>query len=120
VPSRNAEVYEFTDADRSESAGLSLEGTGWRRSHDTVAIASITNRISAARRRFLDAGGLGLLIGDGRLPHAAPERILEAYYDVDVAASCHVTLDYQRIANPGYNKDRGPAGVIAVLQHAQF
>ena len=118
--SGNVEVYEFTDVDRSVAAGMSLKGARWRRPHDTFAVAAISNEISTARRRYLDAGGLGLLVGDGRLPHAGPERILESYYDADIAASCHLTLDYQRITNPAYNRDRGPVGVIAVRLHAEF
>jgi high affinity Mn2+ porin len=31
-----------------------------------------------------------------------------------------LTLDYQHITNPGYNRDRGPANVFAVRIHGQF
>jgi hypothetical protein len=31
-----------------------------------------------------------------------------------------VTLDYQRIANPAYNRDRGPVTVGSIRQHAQY
>ncbi len=32
------------------------------------------------RRQFLNAGGLGILVGDGMLPHPGPEQIIETYY----------------------------------------
>jgi high affinity Mn2+ porin len=29
---------------------------------------------------FVNVGGLGILVGDGMLPHPGPEQIIEAYY----------------------------------------
>ena len=65
----NVESYEFTDIDRTLSAGLSLQGTRWNRAGDTLGFAAILNGISADRERYLNAGGLGILIGDGKLPN---------------------------------------------------
>ncbi|HXA35716.1 MAG TPA: carbohydrate porin, partial [Steroidobacteraceae bacterium] len=116
----NVETYEFTDVDRSVSAGLSLKGSAWNRSHDTVGLAAIDNGISAARERYLNAGGLGILIGDGKLPHPGSERILETYYSAALFAHAAISLDYQWVDNPAYNRDRGPVSVFAVRVHAQF
>jgi high affinity Mn2+ porin len=115
----NVEAYEFTDIDRTVSAGLSLRGTRWRRADDTLGLAAIDNRISAARERYLNAGGLGVLVGDGRLPHPGPEQIVETYYSLSVRAA-HLSFDYQWINHPAYNRDRGPVSVVAVRLHAQF
>jgi len=49
--------------------GLSLQGSRWHRPEDTVAIAAVNNAISGVREAYLNAGGLGILVGDGRLPH---------------------------------------------------
>jgi high affinity Mn2+ porin len=68
----------------------------------------------------LNAGGLGILVGDGRLPHPGPERIIETYYSLGVAAYLHLSFDYQWIDHPAYNRDRGPVSVVAVRVHAQF
>ena len=114
------EAYEFTDVDRTLSAGLSLNGKRWRRGDDTVGLAGVVNEASRDRERYLDAGGLGILVGDGRLPHPGDERIVEAYYDLSPAKGAHLALDYQRLWNPGYNRDRGPANVLAVRLHGQF
>jgi high affinity Mn2+ porin len=118
--SGNVEIYEFTDVDRSLSAGLSLQGVRWGRRDDTVGIAAIMNGISGVREAYLNAGGLGLLVGDGKLPHPGPEKIGETYYSLALWRSIHLTLDYQFIANPAYNRDRGPVSVYAVRVHAQF
>ena len=116
----NVEAYEFTDVDRSYAAGLSLKGTRWGRAHDTVGLVAMTNLISAVRREYLAAGGLGILVGDGQLPREGPERIVEAYYQVAAFSFAQITLDYQRVNNPGYNPQRGPVSIFAVRVHAQF
>jgi high affinity Mn2+ porin len=116
----NVEAYEFTDIDRTVSAGLSLKGSRWARVDDTVGAVAIVNGISAARQRFLNAGGMGILVGDGQLPHAGTEQILETYYSARLACCAYLTLDYQFVKNPAYNRDRGPVSIIAARLHAQF
>jgi high affinity Mn2+ porin len=116
----NVETYEFTDVDRTLVAGLSLQGSRWHRPDDSVAIAAVKNAISGVREAYLNAGGLGILIGDGQLPHPGPEQIIESYYSAAVFNFARLSLDYQWIDHPAYNRDRGPVSVIAVRLHAQF
>ena len=116
----NVEAYEFTDVDRVVELGLSLNGIRWKRPNDTVGIAAMVNGISATRERYLAAGGLGVLVGDGQLPRSGHERIVESYYSAAIVSQVFVTGDFQRIVNPGYNRDRGPAAVLAIRLHAQF
>jgi high affinity Mn2+ porin len=116
----NVEAYEFTDIDRSVSGGLSLKGSRWSRPGDTIGLALIDDGISTARERYLNAGGLGILVGDGKLPHPGPEEIVETYYELALVAQVHLTLDYQWVNNPGYNRDRGPVSIIALRVHAQL
>jgi high affinity Mn2+ porin len=113
------EPYEFTDIDRTVAAGLSLKGTQWGRPNDTFGLAGVVNGISAVHEAFLNDGGLGILIGDGILPHPGPEQIVETYYAFPVLAMT-MTLDYQFIVNPAYNQDRGPVSVLGMRLHAQF
>jgi high affinity Mn2+ porin len=101
------------------SAGLSLAGNGWGRPGDTFGLAGAVNTISHEAKEYFAAGGLGVLIGDGQLPEAGPEQILETYYSLPLYA-WRVTFDYQFIDNPGYNRDRGPASVVAMRLHSQF
>jgi high affinity Mn2+ porin len=116
----DVEAYEFSDIDRTASAGLSLKGSQWNRSDDTVAVATVINGISGARERYLNAGGLGILIGDGKLPNPGPEKIVETYYDLTVWGHIQLTVDYQWVDNPAYNRDRGPVSIFAVRTHVQF
>jgi high affinity Mn2+ porin len=114
------EAYEYTEINRSVSAGLSLSGAAWGRGSDTVGAAGAVNAISASARRYFAAGGLGILIGDGRLPHYGTENILELYYKAQIAGWLTATADYQYIDNPAYNRDRGPVSVIGARLHAQI
>lgn len=114
------EPYDFTDIDRTAQVGASLAGKGWGRDGDTIGLAVVVNGISREHERYLDAGGLGVLVGDGRLPHPGVEAIGEAYYQWRVVKPLAMTLDYQLIGNPGYNRDRGPANIVAVRVHGQF
>ncbi len=120
VANGQIEPYDFTDIDRTAQLGVAIDGKGWGRAGDTVGIAAVVNGISKAHERYLDAGGLGVLVGDGRLPHPGAEAIGEAYYDWKAVKGVEISLDYQLVANPGYNRDRGPANVFAVRLHGQF
>jgi high affinity Mn2+ porin len=113
------EPYEFTDIDRTVAAGLSISGKQWGRDDDTFGIAGVVNGITSVHQAFLNAGGLGILVGDGQLPNPGSERIMETYYSFPVLAS-RVTLDYQLIVNPAYNRDRGPVSVLGFRVHTQF
>jgi high affinity Mn2+ porin len=115
----NIEPFDVTDIDRTVAAGLSLKGKQWGRPDDTFGLAGIVNQISGVHQQFFNDGGLGLLIGDGMLPHPGPEQIIETYYAFPLLAST-VTFDYQFIVNPAYNRDRGPVSVLGARVHAEF
>jgi high affinity Mn2+ porin len=119
IANGNIEPYEFTDVDRTVAAGLSLSGKQWGRPDDTVGLAGVVNGITSVHQAFLNAGGLGILVGDGMLPHPGLEHIVEAYYQLPVSYF-KLTLDYQLIVNPAYNTDRGPVSVVGARVHAQF
>jgi high affinity Mn2+ porin len=114
------EPWDFTDIDRYGQAGVAINGRLWGRPDDTIGLAGVINGISNAHIAFLNAGGLGILIGDGQLTNYGTERILEAYYSYALTASTRLTFDYQFMANPGYNADRGPANIFAGRAHWQF
>lgn len=114
------ETYEFTDINRSVAAGVSLQGALWGRNDDTAGIAAVSNAISDAARRYLAGGGLGVLIGDGRLPHYATENIVELYYSLKTTSWFTATFDYQFVDNPAYNADRGPVSVLGIRLKAGF
>jgi high affinity Mn2+ porin len=113
------ETYEFTDIDRTVAAGIVLSGKLWGRANDSLGIGGIINGISGVHEQFLNAGGLGILVGDGKLPHPGNEHILELYYSFPIL-SWRGTLTYEFIDNPAYNEDRGPVSVISTRLRAQF
>ena len=113
------QTYEFTDVDRTATAGLSLKGARWRRPQDTVGLGVVVNGISAAHRQYLAAGGLGITVGDGALDYRA-ERIAETYYNWQIAKHFQLTLDYQFAQDPAYNHVRGPVDLIALRFHTEF
>ncbi|HEV2378530.1 MAG TPA: carbohydrate porin [Terriglobia bacterium] len=113
------QTYEFTDVDRTASAGLSLKGARWRRPQDTVGLAVIVNGISAVHRQYLAAGGLGITVGDRALDYRA-ERIAETYYNWKIAKHFELSPDYQFAQDPAYNHARGPVNIFALRLHTEF
>ena len=113
------EATAFTDIDRTVAAGFSLKGKQWGRPEDTIGLAGAINGVSSIHAAFFNAGGLGLLVGDGKLPNYGQEKLIEIYYSLPVF-SWRATFDYQFISNPAYNRDRGPVSVIATRLRAQF
>jgi high affinity Mn2+ porin len=114
-----SEILSFTDIDRSLVGGFSIKGSYWGRGDDTIGIGGAINGLSQAHRDFLAAGGLGLLIGDGRLNYR-PEQIFEAYYAYSIMKGVTFTADYQFVNNPAYNADRGPVSIFSGRLHGEF
>jgi high affinity Mn2+ porin len=114
------EAYEFTDVNRSLSLGLLLKGNRWNRAADAFGLAAAWNGISASARAYFGGGGLGILIGDGQLPHPGTESILETFYAMQVVAHLTLSANYQYVVHPAYSRDRGPVSIFAVRVHAEF
>jgi high affinity Mn2+ porin len=111
---------QFSDTDLSVSGGVAIAGKSWGRPDDTIGVAGVLNGISGRHVAFLNAGGLGNMVGDGQLPNSGMEKILEAYYSYALTVSTRLTLDYQHVSNPAYNVDRGPVNAVAARMHWQF
>jgi high affinity Mn2+ porin len=113
------ESFAFTEVDRTFQTGVSVQGTAWRRPEDTVGAAVVVNGISGDHAAYLADGGLGFLLGDGKLSYS-PETILELYYAARFFKSLFVSFDYQFVENPGYNRDRGPVSIFGLRVHVEF
>jgi high affinity Mn2+ porin len=113
------EAWMFTDVDYTASLGLSIKGEAWHRPADTFGLAGLTNGISRVEQQFFEAGGLGILAGDGNLNYGW-EKILETYYEFQIWKPVHATVDYQFIGDPAFNRDRGPVSVFGVRLHWQL
>jgi high affinity Mn2+ porin len=116
----NVEPWDFTDVDWTGSSGVSLKGSRWGRPDDTVGIGGALNGIYSVHQAYFNLGGLGILIGDGKLPQPTLDKVFETYYSFAVTSAVSLSLDYQLIAGPGYNAQRGPVSVGALRLHAQF
>jgi carbohydrate-selective porin OprB len=107
------ESFAFTEADRTVSIGAQISGAAWFRPADHIGIAFDANDLSDPHADYLAAGGLGFILGDGRL-HRGAEIITEAYYSLQLLSWFAVSVDYQFIKNPGYSQDRGPVSVVSL------
>jgi high affinity Mn2+ porin len=113
------EAWTYTDINYSASLGVSVKGQDWHRPDDTFGLAGVISGISHENKKFLEAGGLGILAGDGALNYGW-EKVLETYYDFKVWQSLHFALDYQFVDNPAFNRDRGPVSVFGARLHWQY
>ncbi len=113
------EAWVFADVDRVVTVGLSIQGEPWHRPNDTFGLAGVLNGISGVHQRFFQAGGSGILAGDGNLTYGW-EEILETYYDFHVWKTVHASLDYQFVNHPAFNRDRGPVHVFGARLHWEF
>ena len=113
------QTYEFTDVDRTATAGLSLKGARWRRPEDTVGLGGGGQR----NQRRPSAVPCGWRTGDhrwrrrSRLPRGAHRRNVLQLEDRETLP---VTLDYQFAQNPAYNHVRGPVEIIALRFHTEY
>jgi high affinity Mn2+ porin len=113
------ESWAYADVSQSASAGWSIKGDFWHRTNDTVGLAGIVNGISRVQQRYFEAGGLGILAGDGALNYGL-EQTLETYYKFQIWRKINATADYQYVINPAYNKDRGPVSILSARMHWDF
>lgn len=111
--------WMYTEMDRAVSLGVDLEGGHWGAPTDSAGLAANLGGISGAHRRFLAAGGIGILTGDGALRYRH-ETVVEAYYDRYLGQGVHAALDAQLVVNPAYNADRGPVAVLGARLRANF
>jgi high affinity Mn2+ porin len=113
------ESFAYTEVNNTFSAGADLSGERWGRKFDRVGLAGVTNGLSNDHRGYLALGGLGFLLGDGKLNYGR-ENIVESYYNLHVWRGIYLAALLQYIANPGYNRDRGPVIVPGTRLHVDF
>jgi len=109
-------AWTYTDVNWSASLGVSVKGAKWNRPDDTFGLLGVLSGASADQIEFLKVGGTGILNGDGNLTYST-EKVLETYYDFPMGKAGRFTFDYQFVADPAFNADRGPVSVFAVRLH---
>lgn len=113
------ESFAYTEVDQTIAGGVGAAGSWWHRKQDRAGIAFVTNAIKKDHQNYLAAGGLGFLLGDGRLNYGR-ENILESYYTVHVWRGIYLAPGIQHINDPGYNRDRGPVILPSFRAHVDF
>ena len=113
------ESFAYTEVDQTVEAGGDYSGHRWHRDQDKLGIAVVSNAIKRDHQNYLKYGGVGFLLGDGKLNYGR-ENIVESYYTWHAWRGLFYAIDVQHIADPGYNRDRGPAWVGSVRGHIDF
>src|SRR5215469_9272092 len=113
------ESYAYTEVDQTWQIGLGGTGGRWGRRADRMGLVFISNGISHDHALYLGYGGLGFLLGDGRLNYGR-ENIIESYYTLHLWRGIFPSFDLQYASNPGYNRDRGPVIVPSLRLHLEF
>jgi high affinity Mn2+ porin len=113
------ESYAYTEVDGVAQIGVGGNGTRWHRKLDRAGFVFVSNGISRDHQEYLALGGLGFLLGDGRLNYGR-ENIIETYYTLHAWRGVFPSFGLQHINNPGYNRDRGPVIVPTLRLHVEF
>jgi high affinity Mn2+ porin len=113
------ESYAYTEVDETALIGLGANGVRWSRRFDRAGVAFVSNGISRDHQQYLALGGLGFLLGDGRLNYGR-EDIVETYYTLHAWRGVYPSFGLQYVENPGYNRDRGPVLVPTLRLHVEF
>jgi high affinity Mn2+ porin len=113
------ESFAYTEVNNTFTAGADICGERWHRKFDRAGLATATNGLSRDHREYLALGGLGFLLGDGRLSYGR-EKIVESYYNFHVWRGTYLAALLQYITDPGYNRDRGPIVVPGMRLHVDF
>jgi hypothetical protein len=115
----HTETFAYTEMDRTFAVGADSSAHWWHRPSDKLGGAVVMNGLSATHRAYLGLGGRGFQLGDGGLSYGR-ETILETYYTVPIVRGVFASVDVQRVANPGFNRSRGPLLVSSIRWHVDF
>ena len=113
------ESYAYTEVDQTWQIGAGGNGGRWGRRYDRVGLVFVSNGIGHDHQRYLELGGLGFLLGDGKLNYAR-ENILESFYTLHAWRGIFPAFGLQYAVHPGYNADRGPVIVPTLRLHLEF
>ena len=114
-----SEVDAYTSSDRSASVGVLAKGALWSRPRDVTGVAYNASWISDIHAQYLGMGGIDGFVGDGRI-NAGAEEAIDAFYSFNLHRTFWLAGDYQRIVDPGFNRDRGPVDIISFKLHGEF
>ena len=113
------ESFAYTEVDQTWQIGVGGNGKRWGRKYDRLGFVFVSNGINHEHARYLAYGGLGFLLGDGKLNYGR-ENILESFYTLHAWRGIFPAFGLQYAIHPGYNVDRGPVLVPSLRLHVEF
>jgi high affinity Mn2+ porin len=113
------ESFAYTEVNLGAEAGADFRLRALGRPEDKLGAVFISNGISRDHQLYLRLGGLGFLLGDGRLTYAR-EDIVESYYNARLWRGLYLAPNLQWIVHPGYNQDRGPVLAPGLRLHLEL
>jgi len=109
------ESFAYTEVEQTWQIGAGGNGQRWGR----VGLVFVTIGIRHDHQAYLAHGGLGFLLGDGKLNYDR-EDILESFYTLHAWRGIYPAFGVQYVVHPGYNADRGPVVVPTLRLHLEF
>jgi hypothetical protein len=94
------ESFAYTEVDLTMAGGVRANGAKWHRKQDRAGAAFVSNGIKKDHQIYLADGGLGFLLGDGKLNYGR-ENIVEFYYTAHAWRGIYVSPGVQHINSPG-------------------
>lgn len=114
-----SESMGYTQADRALNIGFSRFIDFANRPDDLFGIAFSINDVSKGHREFITEGGNGFMLGGGEITYGS-ETAFETFYRYTVFHNAELTLNYQFVINPGYNKDNKALHAVTCRLNFQF
>ena len=103
------ESFAYTEVEQTVLLGGDYSGEGWGRRHDKVGVSFVSNAIKRDHQRYLADGGLGFLLGDGKLRYGR-ENTEEAYYNLHTWRGLTLRLGYRTSTIPATTGIAGRSG----------
>ena len=79
------ESFTFSEMNDTVSFGADLSGDAWHRKDDRIGSAFVNSGLAYYHRQYLALGGIGFMLGDGKLNYGR-ESVSETYYTAHVVA----------------------------------
>ncbi|MBV8113801.1 MAG: carbohydrate porin [Silvibacterium sp.] len=113
------ESFLFSEMNNTIAFGADLAGVAWHRKHDRVGSAFLNSGLAYYHREYLALGGIGFMLGDGKLNYGR-ESVSETYYTAHIVGGLYLAAQLSFVNNPGFNRDRGPVIVPGLRAHINF
>lgn len=113
------ESFTFSEMNDTISFGADLSGDAWHRKDDRIGGAFVNSGLARYHREYLALGGVGFMLGDGKLNYGR-ESVNETYYTAHIVGGLYLAAQISFVNNPGFNRDRGPVIVPGLRAHIDF